>query len=265
MGKVRDRLPLHLGLVFAPRRTPIRAVLDAGRAMLNMAGSFDMDAGRGWEGWKLVRKVSSGPGECELKFDNGIIWQIPITAGDCKTPDDWYPRMFEGDTWTSRKGKHTNTLRVRPFGIPEDKGWKLWIRPSRFDFEFLDTTARRFDIHYDDNGQRPRQTRPFYLEDLDRLEKLWDYMRRLAKSQRYQIIHTIEATRETWYGQDVDGQSADDKIFRQFVADTMAGAAWPKGQGWNAISEDDRRLLVKAGVSGELTDWAELHMEIMKE
>jgi hypothetical protein len=173
--------------------------------------------------------------------------------------------MFEGDTWTSRKGKHTNTLRVRPFGIPEDKGWKLWIRPSRFDFEFLDTTARRFDIHYDDNGQRPRQTRPFYLEDLDRLEKLWDYMRRLAKSQRYQIIHTIEATRETWYGQDVDGQSADDKIFRQFVADTMAGAAWPKGQGWNAISEDDRRLLVKAGVSGELTDWAELHMEIMKE
>lgn len=265
MGKVRDRLPLHLGLVFAPRRTPIRAVLDAGRAMLSMVGSFDMDAGTGWEGWKLVSKVSSGLGECELKFDNGIIWKIPITAGDCKTPDDWYPRMFEGDTWASRKGKHTNTLRVRPFGIPADKGWRLWVRPSRFDFEFLDTTARRFDIHYDADGQRPRRTRPFYLEDLDRLEKLWEYMRRLAKSQRYQTIHTIEATRETWYGQDVDGQSVDDEVFRQFVADTLAGATWPKGQGWNAISEDDRKRLVEAGVSGKLTDWAELHMKIMNE
>jgi hypothetical protein len=34
MGKVRNRLPLHLGVVFAPRRAPLRAVLDAGRQML---------------------------------------------------------------------------------------------------------------------------------------------------------------------------------------------------------------------------------------
>ena len=34
MGKVRNRLPLTLGLVFAQARTPLAAVLDAGRRML---------------------------------------------------------------------------------------------------------------------------------------------------------------------------------------------------------------------------------------
>ncbi len=34
MGKVRNRLPLHLGVVYADSHTPLRAVLDAGRRML---------------------------------------------------------------------------------------------------------------------------------------------------------------------------------------------------------------------------------------
>jgi hypothetical protein len=90
-------------------------------------------------------------------------------------------------------------------------------------------------------------------------------MKHLTSTQRHQIIRTIESTRETWFGGDADGQSAADEVFGRFVADTLAGAAWPKGQGWSTISEDDRKGLIKAGASGELTDWAELHMEIMKE
>jgi len=93
MGRVRDRLPLSLGLIFCQRRTPIRAVLEAGRAMLEMAGPFDMNSGAGWEGWRLVDKNASSPGECELVFDNGIPSRVPILAGDCKTKDEWYPRL----------------------------------------------------------------------------------------------------------------------------------------------------------------------------
>ena len=36
MGKVRNRLPLHIGIVFANRKMPLRAILDAGRRMLNL-------------------------------------------------------------------------------------------------------------------------------------------------------------------------------------------------------------------------------------
>jgi len=265
MGRVRDRLPLHLGLVFCQRRTPIRAVLEAGRSMLEMAGPFDMESGAGWEGWRLVAKNSPNPGECELVFDNEMTWRVPILAGDGSTKDDWYPRLYEGDTWNGKQAKHVEKLRVRDPQIPPDKGWKMWVRPSHFDFEFLDTTARRFEIHYDENGHRPRRTRPFYLEDLDRLETLWGYMGRLTKTQRHQVIRTIEATREAWYGQDHDGESATDEVFQQFVVDTLAGATWPQGQSWGSIPQDWREKLIQAGVHGELTDLVELHMEILKE
>lgn len=149
--------------------------------------------------------------------------------------------------------------------MPPNRGWKTWIRPSRFDFEFLDTTARRFEIVYDANGRRPRRTRPFYLEDLERLETLWTYMARLTKTQRHQVVRTIEATREAWYGQDREHESAKDEVFEQFVADTLAGATWPPKQSWDSIGEDWQKRLIQAGVRGELADLAELHMEILKE
>ncbi len=265
MGRVRDRLPLFLGLLFCQRHTPIRAVLEAGRSMLNMAGQFDITTGAGWEGWRLVAKNTPSPDKFELVFDNGITWRVPVLVGDGSTKDDWYPRLYEGDMWNGKQAKHVEKLRVRNPRIPPDKGWKTWVRPSHLDFEFLNTTARRFEIHYDKTGRRPRPTRPFYLEDLDRLETLWSCMKRLSKTQRHQVIRTIEATREAWYGQDNDGKSTTDEVFKQFVADTLAGATWPKGQSWNSVPNEWQEKLIQAGVRGELTDLAELHMEILKE
>lgn len=265
MGRVRDRLPLYLGLIFCQHKTPIRAVLEAGRSMLDMAGPFDMNTGAGWEDWRLIGKNSPNSSECELSFDNGITWHVPVLAGDRKARDDWYPRLYEGDAWNGKQKKHVNDLRVRGSQIPPDRGWKTWVRPSRFDFEFLDTTARRFEINYDANGRRPRRTRPFYLEDLDRLETLWSHMKHLTRTQRHQVIRTIEATREAWYGQDSDGKSTEDKVFQQFVADTLAGAGWPQNHSWKSIPEEWREKLVRAGAKGELADLAELHMEILKE
>jgi hypothetical protein len=263
MGRVRDRLPLNLGLIFCRRRTPIRAVLEAGRAILKLSGQFDMNDGKGWEGWRLMQKNLSGS-TCELKFDNGITWHIPVVTGDGNTKDEWYPRLYQGDRWQQRQPKHAYDLAVRNLKTPKDKGPKVWIRPGRFDFEFLDTAARRFEIYYDDNGRRPRRTRPFYLEDLDRLDELWKLMKRLATFQRHQVIHTIEATRETWYGADQEDQSVKE-VFHQFVADTLANAAWPKSQLWHKIPKEWREQLIDAGMRGELADLAELHMEILKE
>jgi hypothetical protein len=259
MGRVRDRLPLCLGLVFCHRRTPVRAMLEAGREMLKM------NDGEQWEGWRLKGKNSPTTTECELTFDNGVTWHIPIVAGDGATKDEWYPRMYEGDSWAQRQAKHVNDLRVRNASIPPNRGWKVWVRPSRFDFEFLDATGRRFEIYYDTKGRRPRRTRPFYLEDLDRLDELWKLMKRLAVSQRHQVIRTIEATREEWHGAEQSDQAKVDGVFRQFVADTLAGAEWPNSQPWNSIPQELRDKLLQAGVSGELADLAELHMEILKE
>jgi len=259
MGRVRDRLPIHLGLVFCPRRTPLRAVLEAGRAMYGIGDS------RQWEGWRLKAKNTPDPSQCELVFENGVTWRIPVLAGDCRTPDEWYPRLYQGFVQRDAKPTHVTELQVNPPKGCLNPHWRVWVRPSRFDFEFLDTSGRRFDVCYNKDGRRPRPTRPFYLNDLDRLAVLWDLMRRLTASQRRHVIQIIEATRETWYGRDDDKLAQSDAVFRQFVTDTLAGAAWSREQPWTSIHSEWQERLIKAGVSGELADLAELHMEILKE
>lgn len=274
MGKVRDRLPIHLGCVYAQRRTPIRAVLDAGRAMLDRKVLSQQ---------RVVKSSLKNADTLKLALEhNGhhIRWCIPLEMGDGKTEDRWYPYCFletEGDDSRADANNRRAVKISRPMSNSQQveswivhaadlrDGETIHIWPSTFDFEFLDTTARRFEIHYDQNGRRPRRTRPFYLEDLDRLEEVWKYMERLTKTQRQQVIRTIEATREEWYGQDNDGKSANDEVFEQFVADTLAGAAWPKGQPWSSIPQEWRSELVRSGARGELADLAELHMEILKE
>ena len=100
---------------------------------------------------------------------------------------------------------------------------------------------------------------------MDRLDELWTLMKHLAISQRHQAVRTIEATREAWYGALDNAQAADDPVCKQFVADRLAGASWPKNLPWHRVPSEWRDKLIQAGVSGELADLTELHMEILKE
>ena len=136
------------------------------------------------------------------------------------------------------------------------------LSSSRFDFEFLDTAGRRYEICYDDKGKRST-TKPFYLSAFDYLEELWKHFENLSLSQRYQIIGLIEAKREEWCIT-IDPSDEKQKIFSQFVSDTLAGANWPEKK-WYRMDENSRKNLVEAATSGQLKDWAELHMQILKE
>lgn len=279
MGKVRDRLPLHLGVVYAKRRTPIPTVLSAGRAMLEKPFSTEP------ESW-CAKPSKNGQGEAmgkepgdsislALERDGrSITWNVPLKMGDGVTEDCWYPYMQlgpeEGNGCVGPQarrehcGEETKKSRV-VHAANLQSGETVYLWPSTFDFEFLDTNARRFEVYYGKDGRRPRRTRPFYLEDLDRLEELWRHLQGLTKAQRYQVIRTIEATREAWYGQDAGGLSSADEVFFRFVTDTLAGAPWQGGKKWEDIPENWQIELVQAGVRGELADLAELHMEILKE
>ncbi|NJL55748.1 hypothetical protein HC928_11540 [bacterium] len=114
MGRVRDRLPLGIGLVFCKRRTSIRSLLEAGWAMLNVSGQLNMNSGKVWKGWRLINKESSED-FLKLGFESEIIWKIPIVAGDKDTKDEWYPYLYQGDSWERRKSIYVNDLK---------KSWK---------------------------------------------------------------------------------------------------------------------------------------------
>ncbi len=275
MGKVRNRLPLHLGLVFATRRMPLQAVMDAGRAMLNKPFKGEQ--------WELAQDVASG----QVQFKNGITWNVKTTMGDDNTPDEWYPYFFVKQVdpvrhprrFQLRKEGNTDPQKVGAVSAAYADRWLVHvddlkqddvvsIMPSRFDFEFLDSTARRYEIYYDSDGRRPRRTRPYYLEDLERLETLWTDIAKLKRSQFKQRLQTIEAARERW--QIPEGEAAcQDDVFKQFAADTLANTNWPKGRETAAPSaaarNDKQTELIRAAVRGELTDWAELHLEILEE
>lgn len=287
MGKVRNRLPLHLGVVFAPWRTPLRAVLDAGRQMLRLRANA-----QGWEVVCCARKtVNQGDplpprfapdqqGQFAEWFEvtlqhaaHQVTWHVPALMGDGQTEDLWYPYAFldvaaepvdrtrrftAHNPWTGQDGWLIHAAELQP-------GDRVFFTPSTFDFEFLDTTARRFDVHYDDQGRRTRRTRPFYLDDFERMEALWGMMKRLSRTQRYQVVRTIEEMRELWFGADHEWRSPSDPTFRQFAADTLAGAEWPKDQPWKTIPDQQRERLIEAAARGELADWFELHEQILKE
>ncbi len=295
MGKVRNRLPLHLGVVYFQRRTPLRSALDAGRQMLSYKSPDNQQL------WQVQSKtqeqlsdekkelakgtkqfdetitltLTQGDTPKESLPDRTITWHVPTKMGDGNTPDNWYPYVFletNGDDnqvngrqraiKSQRPGETIPCWLVHAADLKE--GDQIYFTPSTFDFEFLDSTARRFEIYYDENGRRSRHTRPFYLEDLDRFEKLWGILKTLETSQRHQVIHTIEAIRETWHGQN-EQEFLMDPVFQQFVADTLANAAWPKNKKWRDFSEGERQQLIQAGVRGELADLADLYMEILKE
>lgn len=285
MSKVRDRLPLHLGVVIAPRRTPLRAVLEAGRAMLNRG---EEQGARGWEEWRVVEKpqlkqaneapdyLTQGNQHFEEWWDvslenNGrrVHLRIGAKMGDGNTKDEWYTNLL------TRQPKPTEEdFADKPWKCPQelDVEDEVWLAPSTFDFEFLDTTARRFDVAYDEQGRRlGRATRPYLLGEIGDLQRVWDIVSgRLSTSQWMALDGLIEQKRREWrepWGISDDYSTA----FEQLVHDALRNADWKwkvneeEKKGWKMLNGQEQGLLKRAALQGILNDVINLYHEAMKQ
>jgi hypothetical protein len=297
MGKVRNRLPLHLGVVYFHRRTPLRAALDAGQRMLEQR-----QGSRGVEGraslWRVAQDVEEKSdslpdhlnylAEDTQQFEGWypiklqqktqeITWHVPAVMGDGETKDVWYPYVFlETD--------HEPLDRDRRFQAPNpwsgDDGWLVhagdlkqddvvYFTPATFDFEHLDTTTRRFEVSYAHGRRRgaDKAQRPYLLDDLARIEDVWQTLRDGLSTSQIKALETlIETKRRDW--EKPKGAQAlalpDDDPFRQICRDALANAEW-RGTTWQNIPKVKREQLVHAAVSGVLADAIELHLTIAKE
>ncbi|MCW5853323.1 MAG: hypothetical protein KIT87_24865, partial [Anaerolineae bacterium] len=244
MGKVRNRLPLHLGLVFADARQPLRALLDAGRRMLAYPGR-PTD-----ERWRVAAVATDGD-DCVVRLEEidaspppasggsrrGVTWRAPLKMGD-GTKDEWYPYVFvatDGDDRTGpgrarqfqapRPGASEPTWLVHVGDLKQDD--EVYFTPATLDIQWLDAAARRFEVAYDDAGRRltlPR--RPYLLDDLPRFQALADALGAglPAASQRHALRDAIEGKRAAWQpqGEELQGGGA----FWQFCRDALATADW---------------------------------------
>jgi hypothetical protein len=214
-GKVQNRLSLFLGAVFFPRKTPLAAVMEAGRRM----ASVPMANGE----WEITKANNDGQNvTLELKNDAAehIQYTVPIVMGDGETLDAWYP-YFE---LTSALDTARHTCRFE-----QDGAWWVHVKnlqvddtvrvtPSRFAYLFLESTAQRFrfdpakDVHY--------------LDELLRLAEMWETLREMPKMTNTKLRGIWALFQSKWEQWHLDDEKAADyaerrKTFKQLVQTTF--------------------------------------------
>lgn len=278
MGKVRNRLPLNLGIVFAGRRTPLSSVLDAGRRMLKYPVKTEE-----WTVCKIepeLRDANNWPKEVELTLEQAgqkLTLCVPTVMGDSSIQDVWYPywQIISDVNGAKPVG------RERQFEGPNQNIWvhvcdlkpgdTVSFTPSRFDFEYLDTGARRFEISYQDGKRRglqnaPNKTRPYYLEQISTFSELWGILSNLLHTTQIKDLDAIiECKRLEWHD-----QAEFKAVFEAFVENVIKNAQWGKardkdGKAKRLITPEQIQEIKVAAKSGMLSDVIELYTEILKQ
>jgi hypothetical protein len=290
-SKVKNRLPLHLGVVYFHRRTPLYAAMDAARRMLPVGC-------RPPEVWNLVDNAQSSDdgSEVKLRFDNGIEWALDTATGDPGVPDDYYPYFLvsagthpamvlsvpdpaQDGPGPAQEGQRRPLVHTRDL----KKDDSVRVDPSLFDFEFLDTIGRRFEVSYKSGRRRPREgvagPRPYYLDHLTRFRCLWwllsgyysDEFHGAGKgltSTQLSNIETLIGTRTQEWGRGNWTALEQDEAFRRFARDTLISVG--RSEWWDHLGCTDdetaayQALLVQAACDGMLLDVIELYRKIMK-
>ncbi len=300
-SRVKNRLPLHLNLVFFNRKQPLYVALDAGRRMLARESPVDTtwvvddvseaDAcevrqhsdgrlGNRVKKLQLRRKdgAQKSPDSKLPQLNDKLETLVSYSTGAPNIEDVWYPYFFVKQASLKKSvgerslyfkaplpGSNAMTELVHVKEI--EAGDEICYTPSTFDFEFLDVTARRFELSYDEMGgmRLPRAhesyvTRPFLLEDLDVIQALWtlvaDSNTCRTNAQLKQITELIETKRQDW-----QVSRPDDGVLQHFVEQTFRRSF---GKKWNGIPEVQRERLVSWATSGRWNDLMELYMEILK-
>ena len=286
MGKVRNRLPLHLGVVFADAHQPLRTILDAGRRMLEQGWSNKL-----WEvvcpARKFIKKNDKLPerfgedkdGQFREWFEvfikqreHNLTWYVPAVMGDGQTEDQWYPYVFLAqdaepsergryfpapNSWNSNHKWLVHVAKLEPGDV-------IYFTPATLDFHWLATGGDRFTVAYDEAGKRrgmPR--RPYLLDEIDTLEEIWQTLKRhLTESQIHALRELIETKREEWLG----SEEEDDQVFRRFCRDVLANTKW-RGEPWTTYGEYESWLDLWAdyAVKGWFADAVEVFHGVMKE
>jgi len=243
-GKVQNRLPLFLGLVFFQRKISLTAVMDTARRML--AREF---ANGEWRitdapqnNGKMVTLSLEQAGQC-------ITLQVQLVMGDGTTEDVWYP-YFE---LVGQPATH-HTYRFERNGVwwvhvkTLQKGETVRVIPSRFTYLFLETTARRFRFDPERDVM--------LLDELPRLMKMWDDLKGsgITDTGLRNVQALLEHKGETW------GRGEE---FEHLAHTTLKEAGLFKRKDQNGNSLPDV-VTPQDVVSGRFARCLELHLYILK-
>lgn len=208
-GKVVGRLPLSIGHIFFQKRMPMFVVLDSGKRMEENFSNrykeyFDKDKREIIKDSTIKVEHINGNeqnGKKKIIFNNGLEWNIDALLGD-REEDYFHPYFIvkEGEKLIERNTYFKTFLGdlVHLSEIKEDD--IIRVCPSFYDFEFLDSTTRRYDIILNDKTKSKRKsnvtqsfTKPYLLDEFKfKFIKLWGSFK---ESSENAIIPNITDTK----------------------------------------------------------------------
>jgi hypothetical protein len=243
-GKVQNRLPLFLGLVFFQRKISLTAVMDTARRML--ASEFANGE------WRITDAPQNNGKMVTLSLEqNGqcVTLQVPIVMGDGTTPDNWYPYFFFSGTPSHAQHyfQHNGNCLVHVNDLKQ--GDEIEITPSRFTYLFLENTARRFRFDPERDVM--------LLDELPRLMKMWDDLKSsgITDTGLRNVQALLERKGEIW------GRKS--KEFEHLAHTTLKEAGLFKRKDQNGNSLPDV-VTPQDVVSGRFARCLELHLYILK-
>jgi hypothetical protein len=142
-SKVRGGLPVHVSALAMRAKFPLYIAMDAIYRMERRVARAPRQQ------WTIVsREKRNGFENLVWQTPQGkVAWTVALDTGDPAQDDIWHPHVV----CTSRTEGPDRLLHVS--GL--QAGDTVSVPVSTFDFMTLEGSARRFDIHYDNEGRRP--------------------------------------------------------------------------------------------------------------
>lgn len=248
-GKVQNRLPLFLGLVFFQRKMPLFAVMETARRML--------EAPLGEEPWTVECCRSDEDGHVQhLRLSQGeerFILKVPIKMGD-GNPDYWYPYVFvehfADATPDNRQHRfqHNGRWLVHVSDLKEDDVVK--VTPSCFAYLWLEHTAKRFEFD--------PEKHLMLLDELPRMMEMWERLRKsgITITGLRNLQALLEAKGAAW------GMTSGE--FRHLAETALKDAGLFQRKDWDGNPMPDA-ITPNDVVSKRFAHCLELYLHILKQ
>jgi CRISPR-associated Csx11 family protein len=249
-ARVKDRLPLRVGVVAFPLKTSFQAVISTVRQIEEEFNSEDQ--GEMWEALQnikaketttiqFLRRVKEGSKENKGTEE----WVIPITLPDGR-PDDFYPYMAVkgGSLRCPRDFQHPDGQLYR-HAADLSPGDRVMVHPGKVSLTFMDTPA-------------PQRERPLkcYPQQWRQMRQTWLMIMRAAPSlnQLRWLQQELNRLYTSWKVQKDDEAR---KVWLELARSLLQSTLQVRGGTLNELVEAAR-----TGVLLRAIDW---HLSILKE